>query len=286
MQKLNRTPIGKKYHSAIVTVNDAMCFTAFLHEGFQQEAKKCFRGTDARLASEAFPEKTIAKRIDFKLVPLLEMQSKTLGWHMDHGVMIATEYALNYCLEALKRIGEFGPILPPIDTDLGPEERLSKAIEGSSNSTDFAKFFQTLTYFRHVRNYFAHARDKPHQIANSFWKQHANGLNSFWHTRPITLNRFNFREPIQDPNCFENSIDQINIVGICLREIDTSVAANLPTNEVMREEIKDFIHNQPSLKGDHARLARKVCKNILMRYGSEIDQSKINACIIEYFESS
>jgi hypothetical protein len=273
---LKKTPIASPYRRALDQANDAMCFSLFLYEGFDTLAESVFAANSAKLAREAFPDRGYAKLVNLSESKLKSLGAISLKASLQYNLMTAIEHSLYYYEDATKLLSTHG-IEKVQNKDDGHEEVLAKTIQKAKPGKAFNELFHTVTYFRHYRNLVAHPNyaGNAQQHGTGFQTQHAHQLNTFWAGRKRSFDGFDFKTFQSLESNAPSFLTAVDIVRICLHELDGAVADSLPFGSVIRAERLQLLKRDPKLSGSMHLQARKLAGILKRDYGLSIEVTQV-----------
>jgi hypothetical protein len=266
---MNKTPIGTKFVGELAKVNDQLCYLALLHHEFEATMTHHERSSPADFTSDIFPKNPFAARIYRRAdeLPTFGRESRTTAFRM--AAIVGFEQTLAY----LEEIQAFRAGVKPSPEDSiradAPELQLLKRLEGWLPVSPKSGYFTTLGYCRHMRNSFAHGHDKPSKEFAAFAAQHSHSLNKFWKNGITELNGFDFKDLESRKLSPERAFAIMNLLRICVREIDSMIASTLTLEDLLQPIVKEIIRKKPDLNRFPSRVASKVRATVTRQYGKE-----------------
>lgn len=263
MNETARTPIVGPFRRKLDMVNDQLCFGAF----YAFEASLQLRDQSvASFTTDAFPQNPFASRIHRRISKMVEFEevffNQSALMAMQAGVEIVQAYfsAVRKHSATLHKLGMHSGAS-------ADDEALHEQMRSISCRTT-PELFETIVYLRRRRNHLVHQLEEPSSEMKKFWKSgDAQRLNEFWLKRPAELFGFDFMNYTLDAFRIEDGFAIMNLLRICMLEIDRDVAQSLPGDAVLEEIEKSVLSENPHLKGDNNRLRKKVLSRLRRDYG-------------------
>ena len=244
-------------------VNDQLCFGAF----YAFEASQQLRNHSvASFTTDAFPQNPFSSRIHRLISEMVEYEET----YFNQSALMAMQAGVEIAQAYFKAVRKHAATLHRLDLNSGAsadDEALHEQMRSISYHTT-PELFETVVYLRRRRNHLIHQLEEPSSEMKKFWKNgDAQRLNSFWLERPAELFGFDFYNHTLDAFRIEDGFAIMNLLRICMLEIDRDVAQSLPRGAVLEEIEKSVLSEKPHLKGDKNRLRRKVLSRLRCDYG-------------------
>ncbi len=263
MNEIARTPIVAPFRKKLDMINDQLCFGAFY--AFEASLQLHDQSV-ASFTTDAFPHNPYASRIHRRVKELAEFEEI----YLNQSALMAMQAGVETVQAYFCAVRKHTAALHKIDMSSGEsadDEALHEQII-SINCRTTTELFETAVYLRRRRNHLIHQLSEPSSEMKKFWKAGgAQRLDEFWLKRPAELFGFDFSNRALDAFRIEDGFAIMNLLRICMLEIDRDVAQSLPRDALLEEIEKSVLSEKPHLKGDNNRLRNKVLSRLQRDYG-------------------
>jgi hypothetical protein len=273
---MNKTPVGSRFVRELVKVNDQLCYSALLHHEFEQTIASHAASLPDGFTSSIFAANPFSERL-YRLgkeLPAFAEQSRVTGLRM--ALVVAYEHTTAY----LDEIQSFRAKARPTPHDGiradAPEDQAFEKLKRWLPAPPETSYFKTLGYCRHMRNSFAHGHAKPSKELASFAANNSHSLNKFWRNDVTELFGVDFRTAADDPLTADTAFAFMNLLRICLKEIDSMFAASLSLQDVSSIVVEQVIAARPNLKEFPLKIASKVRAIVQAEYGERFPAASVN----------
>jgi hypothetical protein len=184
---------------------------------------------------------------------------------------------------AIERAGPETPHLQRGALDLYPNRRHHSKPDPRLDPTRPPKkgYFTTVGYCTNMRNSFAHAYDNASKELTQFAANNGHELNKFWDNGKTDLRGLDFKKAAKTELTPDMAFTFMNLLRICLDEIDEKFAASLSLDDVLRFVVNEIVKGKPDLRRLPTKVASKARIVIKMNYGETLPlsvlQQKIEA---------
>lgn len=264
-----KTPLAGRYLRKLDGINDQLCFNAFAAEVVAGEVTPMAAQEPDTFTTAAFPDNPHASRIHRRLAELPAFQTDAISQACANSLQAGSEHLQAYFDEVRKLgVAILGGGVGTRD-DEGDDERLQRQLKAWMAACP-GEIFETAIYLRRRRNHLVHLHEEPASEMRNFLGSGAARLTRFWAKRPIDLMSFDFANQALDRFRIEDGYAVMNLMRVCLRDVDAAVAANLPVEALARRAATEILGRDRQLRGSPALLARKVRTTLQMDYGAQI----------------
>jgi hypothetical protein len=260
-----KTPHSKPYADRLNAINDQLCFGAFLADEATAAMVPVIAAAPLTYTSAAFPANAHASRIHRELGDLPDFARQAMSTLCGNALGMGSEHLQTYCAE-IRSAGYAWLGGAPINPKDGEDEQLRDQL-ALWGVTGLDEIFETVIYMRRRRNHLVHARDTIASAMKTFLAARAAPLDAFWAVRPVKLRGFTFTNPDLDTFTIDDGYAVMNLMRICLSEIDAAFAALLPVDPIAVDLANDRVAAAPHLRSNIPVLIRKVCADLDLQYG-------------------
>jgi hypothetical protein len=279
---MKKTPVASKYLNELVKVNDQLCYSVLLHEEFEETILKHAELSSNLYTSSIFPSNAFSERLyrRGKDLPGFAEQSRTTGLRM--AVIVGYEHAAAY-LDDVQRFRAATKSSPHDDfrADALEDQVFEKLKRWLPHDPPKKGYFTTVGYCRNMRNSFAHAYDNASKELTQFAANNGHELNKFWENGKTDLRGLDFKKAAKTELISDMAFAFMNLLRICLEEIDKKFAASLSLDDVLVPVVNEIVKRKPELRGRPTKVASKARIAIEMNYGEafpiSVLQQKIEA---------
>ena len=265
---MNKTPIGQECAKQIAAVNDQLCFAALVQHELAATIRHHATSSPQRNTVEIFPSNPHAPRI-FRL-------AKDLPQFAVNSTETATRMAVVYGYEHLfayfEDVQAFRAKAQPSPEDQikadAIEDQLRQRLGRWLPDVSDIGYFRTIGYLRHLRNSFAHAHSTASKKLSHYASTNAHALNKFWNNSITDLGGMNFRTIPQQTLSYQDAFALINLLRICLREVDRMFASTLDPNVLLKIALAEAWTRHPHIRANPTRLVAKASGLIRSGYGA------------------
>jgi hypothetical protein len=264
---VNKTPISRKFVRELVKVNDQLCYSALLHQEFKRTIAHNAASLPDEFTSSIFPANPFSERLHRrgKELPTFAEQSRIIGLRM--ALVFGYEHVAAY----LDEIQSFRASVRPTPEDGiradAVEDQVFQKLERWIPTPPNKGWFKTLGYCRHMRNSFAHAHEQASKEFLSFAASNGHALNKFWQNDVTELFGVDFKTTVSDPLDTDTAFAFMNLLRICLKEVDLLFAASFSLKDVLPIVVNQVIEARPDLKEFPSKIASKARAIIHADYG-------------------
>jgi hypothetical protein len=276
-----KTPLRNVYMRALASVNDQLCLTLFMHEDVAARWQGLATSRPTEFTSEVFPDNEFAERIHVPMTRLLSFRDAQLNTSLGVSFAFAVEQLLVFIEAALGHWGDMAEtpftLADPID------ETLSQQFVAHNVPIE-SSLLRTIKYLRLRRNHVIQGATELSSEYLRLLKHDAPGLQRFWEARS-SIPGLIFGD--KSPTTFSPSetITLVKLVRVCLEEIDTSVAGQLPPNSIFRSINAELLKDRHELRVRNpvvvGRRIRKIKHHSGSMYGLHVQASDIASALGE-----
>jgi hypothetical protein len=273
---VNKTPISKKFAGELVKVNDQLCYSALLHQEFKQTISHSAASAPDEFTSSIFPANPFSERLHRRgsELPTFAEQSRVIGLRM--ALVFGYEHAAAY----LEEIQSFRASVKPTSQDSihadAVEDQVFQKLERWMPTPPNKGWFKTLGYCRHMRNSFAHAHEQASKEFLSFSANNGHALNKFWKNDKTELFGVDFRTGANEPLDTDMAFAFMNLLRICLKEIDRLFAASFSLEDVLPIVVNQVTEARPDLREFPSKIASKARAIIHADFGERFPTATLN----------
>jgi len=127
----------------------------------------------------------------------------------------------------------------------------------------------------------AHLRQELSDDLKKLVSQRSNYLNTFWKKRRTNIGDFDFANSRVDMFKAQEGLQLINMISVCIKEIDLVVASTLDVNSVLIYEAKRLFKKNSSLEYLEDKSTRKLRKIVKDKYLLDIKVKQIKIHIAQ-----
>lgn len=264
-----RTPVLNDYRLQLDAVNDHLCFGAFYaFEASQNILQKSANETN-EFTTQLFPSNPYSERIHRRVSDIIDFEESYLNQSAAMALQAGMEIVQSYFEKVRKFTAKFHNIEPANIS--APEDELL-LIQMTSRKCQFRKeIFDTIVYLRRRRNHCVHMLQTPTSEMEKFWKTDAETLNQFWKSQRTKLFDFNFLNEELISFRIQDGFAIMNLLRVCMSVIDSNIAINFSTQDIIADATKRVLLKSNHLRGDEERCIRKVKGLVMREYGKELD---------------
>jgi hypothetical protein len=269
--RATKTPLAGRFLEKLDGINDQLCFSAFAAEVVAAEVRPLAAAQPDAFTTEIFHGNPHASRIHRRLADLPAFQADAISQACANSLQTGSEHLQAYFDEVRKLGvhllgGEVG-----VRNDEGDDERLERQFQ-AWRAPYPGEISATAIYLRRRRNHLVHLHDEPASEMRNFLGSGAPKLTKFWAKRPTDLMGFDFSNRALDRFRIEDGYAAMNLLRICLREVDAALAAVLPIEGLARQASIDILARDRRLRGSPSALARKLRATLQMEYGAQVSE--------------
>jgi hypothetical protein len=179
-------------------------------------------------------------------------------------LQVGDEIAQAYCASL---IGMVSSVFEGEPKKNEPDDAALQRLMSDWGFSGHIEFLDTLIYLRRRRNIVVHMVEKLPPEMKAFLSGGAKRLAAFWQTRPANLMGFDFSNPNLSDFTYADGFAIMNLLRICLSEIDAIFMKGIPAEHLVRELRAIVVKKSPSAAGNSSTLARKISRLMLDDYG-------------------
>ena len=257
-----KTSIYNKFYSRIRSYNDQLWYSMFTGEELNIKLSRFSDNAKKLYTKDAF--------VDNQYSPKIMVKLQNLQRHQEESQKLLWCSTLSICYEIISNyMGDVFDIFKTYnnlnrynwDKGVGPEENLFLLFQRNGVSGPRQIYFKTLGYIRHRRNHFIHMSDTPNPAFATFINESGISLNTKWRN-PCTVKILDFTSVLNVSEFqLQECIEMINILGICMNEIDRCIAPLLDKEQVIKALVdKEFGSEASRMNNDiaHKRSERLI----------------------------
>ncbi|PYG29992.1 hypothetical protein [Pelagimonas varians] len=276
---MRKTPLAARFTKQLIRVNDQICFAALQQWDSAKRLETFAKDHPEIFSTEIFDNNPYAKAIHRRAqeLPALSRDAQIVA--LQTGVVASVEHVLAYIqdVQDLRQdlVAEKGETIRE-DAD---EEQLRRKIERWQSKPPAINYFRTLGYFRYLRNHYAHVNDKPTHAFETYVRSYGTPLNSFWDNGVTGLHGVEFKSLPTTDLTPELGFGIMNLLRVCLRQIDEMVAESLSLSDTVRWAVMQIRLERNNQDLTRPRLVSKVTTRVKMDWGLECDAFQIEDAV-------
>lgn len=266
-------------------INDEVIFSSFVNFEFREMISSIPANSAQNYTKKVMPNNPYSARIYVKVEDLQNFSERSEVSGCQISMIAGYEVLASY----LEDIGRLMRMYKPSSADSLSADKIEDLIAAKTQtwcpgSID-AGIFQTIGYFRHLRNSYAHGHENASKKLLSFARGNASTLTGFWQNlRPNTLS-FDFQKlPMRTIN-IDDARAGMNLMRIALRKIDEAIAASLGFSDVLPATVETVLATSPEVPSNKDKLARKVSGSLKNDFGDTNPISGVRRLIESYLAS-
>lgn len=277
-----KTPLLCRYERTLALVNDDLCFTEIANFEFERIIDTLPVDSDIKYTVDVFYNNPFAIRLFRKVDDLPFFMTRSAIASRRMAVLCGYEILAAYLEDAQDHRRKLQPT--PQDSLIMDvlEEQVAAPIEAWSPGLAGRKYFRTIGYLRHLRNSFAHAHDGPSPELASYAAVYSHDLSKFWENGKTDIGGLSFRELPHQELTAEAALGLINLMRVCLREVDRLFAATYREQAIIDAVVADVWRDSPQVRMVPARFSAKVRSAIEDGYGERLPVENIQAAVVDF----
>jgi len=259
-----KTPIKNHFKRKLAVVNDQLCYHLFADKEVEHRLSEKGIDCEGEYTSSLFPDNEFSQRLNVKQSQLAKFRNDVGDANKAVCLVLGTEYLLSFIEEVELFREEVVPGSPQkIFCDAAENQLLQKLLIWERRPVE-RPIFRTVTYLRLRRNHLAHARTELSSDLKRITSQESTELNSYWGKRRTKLDGFDFSDKAVNRFSTEESFSIINLIRVCIEEIDLMVVNSIGVMDIMKYELN--VMRFPNIVGKNtSRKYSTRLKNIIRR---------------------
>ncbi len=282
-----KTIFRNKYLKKLSLVNDQLCYFQFAYEEVLQRINKLNIKDQTKLTTEVFPNNIFSKKIKVEFGELECFQAKSIAITTGISMSFGIEQLLYYLDDIinLKKTISLTTESPEKKKDDVPEDIIFKNLKFWGIKKPEPAIQKTIKYLRLRRNHIVHSNTVLSEKLEQTIRKDSHHLTSYWSTK-ISLNGFDFSKKDVDNFTTEEAYICMNLLRICLKEIDTMITSTFKNKDLIIYQTKEILLGNNSLKGSEKALNRKVKRLLNDNFGLVVTdtQEYVKETLKEMFE--
>lgn len=273
---MKKTPVVGRFLQQLNQVNDQICFSSFQQWEFATLLRPFLTSSSDKFSTSVFPKNPYAENIHRRVSELADFASAAEATTLQAGVVASVEHLIAYMIEVQAfREGLISEEKEEIKKD-AEEEQLRLKVANWAVSPPPSEYFRTIGYFRHLRNHYAHVNLQPTPSFASYVRSYGSPLNTFWNNGETEAYGLDFQSLPNDELTPELTFGIVNLLRICLRQIDSTISATVDARHAISWTIEQIKSNPKNHNITSKRLQSKAIRRLETDWGSPISASEVD----------
>lgn len=266
-----RTPIRTKFSKQLIRINDQICFAALGRREFGETIDRLAQASPEQSTTTVFASNPYASRLHRKIEEIPTFAAKSEQIELQMGVIAGCEHAIAY----LKEIEVFRAAVKPGPADAlkadAIEDRLLQKLAEWLGTAPVKGPYLTLGYLRLLRNHYGHVNEVKTSAFTKYIANYAHYLQTFWNNGRTDIGPLIFRTLPDGPLSPEACFAIMNLLRICIEEIDADFVRTLTVPDVLEHMVAQVHERDKPRSNDPEWFTKRVRAAIFGAYGEEPD---------------
>lgn len=277
-----KTPIKKRFKKHLAIINDQLCYYLFADKEVENKLFNIEEYQDDKYTTQLFAENEFSPKLRVKFSNLSKFRSDVSNANKALSLVLGTEYLLEF----IKEVERFRENIVSHDDnnvlmDSAEDQLLNKLIKWNLDKIERC-IFKTVKYLRLRRNHIIHARAELSDELKKIIKQESWELNIYWKKKRTKLKGVDFSKLEVDAFTTEESLSLMNLIRVCIEEIDLMVISSINTLDLINYEIR--LIEIPTIVGIKTldKYANKLTSKIRNKYMIDVQINEVEELLNSY----